>query len=129
MANNDQLHYQAETRTVQDLVHLYQNRHLNLAPDFRRDSVWTDRDRTKLIDSVLKNYPIPALFLHRREQNGVLYFDVVDGKQRLETFFRFMGILPGKRFKAKTVLSDDKGEELVDWNLLKRRHLQPRLTG
>lgn len=129
MANTDQLKYTAETRTVQDLVNLYQNGHLNLAPDFQRDSVWSGRDRTKLIDSVLKNYPIPALFLHRREQNGVLYFDVIDGKQRLETVFYFMGVISGHRFKAKTVLSDDTGEELVDWQLLRRRNQQPRLTG
>jgi 5-methylcytosine-specific restriction endonuclease McrA len=128
MSNSDHLRYNAETRTVQDLVNLYQNGHLNLEPDFQRDSVWSDRDRAKLIDSVLKNYPVPALFLHKREQNGVLYYDVIDGKQRLETFFRFMGIL-GKRFNSKTVLFDDHGEELVDWPLLKKRQLQPRLTG
>jgi hypothetical protein len=83
MPINEQLRYKAETRTVQDLVNLYENRHLNLKPDFQRNSVWSDRDRADLIDSVLRNYPIPALFLHRREQKGILYYDVIDGKQRL----------------------------------------------
>lgn len=57
MATKDQLAYTAETRTVQDLVKLFQNEHLNLEPEFQRDSVWSDRDRTKLIDSVFRTDP------------------------------------------------------------------------
>jgi 5-methylcytosine-specific restriction endonuclease McrA len=129
MAAMEQLHYEAQTRSVQDLVNLYRHRQLNLEPGFQRDSVWSDRDRAKLVDSVFRNYPIPALFLHRNEEQGELYYDVVDGKQRLETFFRFMGLMRGKRFTVKTVLNDEDGEQIVGWKDLVKRELQHRLTG
>src|ERR1035437_7473220 len=129
MHQTDQLRYDAQTRTIQDLVFYYRNRQLNLSPNFQRDSVWSKNDREKLVDSVLKNYLIPALFLHRSEQtSGDNRYDVIDGKQRLETVFRFMGVIPRQRFTTETVLLEESGKEKVDWNLLKKRQLQSRLT-
>ena len=48
-----QIRYEPDTKTVQDLVNLYEKKHLNLNPGFQRDSVWTTTDRKKLIDSIL----------------------------------------------------------------------------
>jgi hypothetical protein len=58
---------------------------LNLDPGFQRQSVWNERDRAKLIESILRNYPLPAIFLYKRQEDGVLVYDVIDGKQRLES--------------------------------------------
>jgi len=55
-------------------------------------------------------------------------YDVIDGKQRLESIFMFMGIMRGM-FEAKTQLSEKESVESVDWTLLKRRELQHRITG
>src|SRR5450830_47808 len=52
---------------------------------FQRQSAWKERDRAKLIESILRNYPLPAIFLYRREEDGKLVYDVIDGKQRLES--------------------------------------------
>lgn len=129
METSDRLRYQAETRCVQDLVNLFHHRQLNLEPGFQRKSVWSDGDRARLIDSVFRNYPIPALFLHKNEEQGELSYDVINGKQRLETFFRFMCLIRGQRFEAKTVLSEQDGEETISWKDLVRKELQHRLTG
>lgn len=123
------IRYSAQTRTVQDLAHLFQKRQLNLNPGFQRDSVWSDRDRAKLIDSILRRYPIPAIFLHETHKDGSIIYDVIDGKQRIESIFRFMGVIRGRAFSTKTVLSERLDEEVVTWQSLKRRHLQHRLEG
>ncbi len=134
MSDHDKLVYKAETRTVQDLVNLYEKGHLNLNPEFQRNSVWSDTDRRKLIESILRNYPIPAFFLHQREQDGIVYHDVIDGKQRLETLLYFMGSISGralktqKKIQCRAALPGSPDEELVDWLLLKKRNLQPRIT-
>ena len=47
----------------------------------------TNRPYTELIQSILDRYPIPSIFLYRREENGRPVYDVLDGKQRLETVF------------------------------------------
>jgi hypothetical protein len=116
-------------KPVQDIVNLYKNGQLNLSPGFQRDSVWTERDRSKLIDSIIRNYPLPAIFLHCREHNGQIVYDVIDGKQRIETILMFMGLLRGKKFRAKVQMSD--AEELIwtTWDSLRRHQQQPMITG
>ncbi|MGO4881776.1 MAG: DUF262 domain-containing protein [Bryobacteraceae bacterium] len=123
------IRYSAQTRTVQDLAHLFQDGQLNLDPGFQRESVWSGRDRAKLIDSILRRYPIPAIFLHETHKDGSIVYDVIDGKQRIESIFRFMGVIRRGIFSAKTVLSAGDAEEIVTWQMLKRRHAQHRLEG
>ncbi|TRL37592.1 DUF262 domain-containing protein [Methylosinus sporium] len=63
---------------------------LNLEPPYQRRSVWTEKDREFFIDTVFKNYPCPAVFLHQViDDDGRTVYNVVDGKQRLETIIKF----------------------------------------
>ncbi|WP_163006342.1 DUF262 domain-containing protein, partial [Pseudomonas viridiflava] len=57
----------------------------NYEPAYQRKSVWSDEKKAFLIDSILKNFPIPPIFLYLKidERTGKTTFDVVDGKQRL----------------------------------------------
>jgi hypothetical protein len=97
-------------------------------PGFQRQSVWTERDRAKLVETILQNYPVPAIFLYRREDEGELIFDVIDGKQRLESIFMFMGAMRG-RFSVRTRLPDSDSIEQIDWRRLVRKGLHHRITG
>ena len=96
-----QFDHDADQRTVQDVVNLHKAGQLNLSPGFQRNSVWNERDRAKLIDSIIRNYPLPAIFLYRRRDDGNIVYDVIDGKQRLESILMFMGIIRGNRFEAR----------------------------
>lgn len=64
----------------------------NYAPPYQRRSVWTDEKQSYFIDSILRNFPIPAIFLHRKidPDTGKTSFDVIDGKQRLTAIARFI---------------------------------------
>lgn len=128
MFGNSAISHKTTTKSVLDLMNLYQNGHLNLEPGFQRQSVWVERDRAKLIDSILRNYPLPAIFLYKREENGHLVFDVIDGKQRLESIFKFIGTMRGQ-FRAKMQLPETESAEWVTWPILKRKELQHRITG
>lgn len=123
------LSHRQETKTVTDIVNLRENGQLNLQPSFQRDSVWSVRDRAKLIDSILRNYPLPAVFFYRREEEGEIFYDVIDGKQRIESILMFMGSMRGGRFTLKTQLPNQDHEERVDWRLLGKRKLQNLVTG
>jgi hypothetical protein len=116
------------TKSIIDLVNLYDGGRLNLSPGFQRQSVWKDRDRAKLIDSILRRYPLPAIFLYRREDDGDLVYDVIDGKQRLESIFRFMRVLRPS-FSTRFRLSEDEEATDVDWPLLKRKGKKHLITG
>ncbi len=116
-------------KPVHDLVHLYNNGQLNLNPGFQRNSVWTIKDRAKLIESIIRNYPVPAIFLYRREENGKIVYDVIDGKQRLESIFLFMGVLRGNRFAVKTQLDENSENAEFDWRFLKKKSRQSLIEG
>lgn len=78
MKNNTVTTHKSTTKSILDLQNLFKLRHLNLEPGFQRQSVWTERDRAKLVESILRNYPLPAIFLYKREVKGHLVFDVID---------------------------------------------------
>lgn len=124
-----ELNHNSYPKPIHDLVNLYNNRQLNLNPGFQRRSVWTSKDRSKLIESILRNYPLPAIFLYRREENGRITYDVIDGKQRLETILMFMGVIRGNRFSVKTQLDDNSEIAEIDWNYLKRKSKQSLIEG
>ena len=115
--------------TIQNIVNLYDNGHLNLSPGFQRDSVWSERDRQKLIESILRKYPIPAVFFRRRQDEGEICYDVIDGKQRIESILMFMGKIRGGRFSTRVQLPGDDERDWVDWNWLRRNEKQHLLTG
>lgn len=126
--NEKVLNHTSDRKLIMELVSHYKQGALNLEPGFQRDSVWKERDRAHLINSILRNYPLPAIFLYRREDGGQLIYDVIDGKQRLESIFKFMGVLRG-RFRAKVKLPGADKEEMIDWPRLSRKRLQHLVTG
>lgn len=123
------LHHNSYPKPIHDLVHLYNNGQLNLNPGFQRKSVWLTKDRQKLIESIIRNYPVPAIFLYRREENGKIVYDVIDGKQRLESVFLFMGVMRGNRFIVKTQLDENSENVEFDWKYLKHNNRQSLVEG
>lgn len=64
----------------------------NFEPPYQRRSIWSDEKQSFLIDSILRNFPIPPIFLDRKidPNTGKTTFDVIDGKQRLTAIARFI---------------------------------------
>lgn len=64
---------------------------LNMTPKYQRKSVWGTEQQSLLIDSILKNIPIPPVFLRESiDRKGITSFEVIDGKQRLTSIFKFI---------------------------------------
>ena len=63
---------------------------LDLDPPYQRKSVWSLKDQRYFLDTIFKNYPCPAVFIHKDISNaGKTTYHVVDGKQRLKTIINF----------------------------------------
>lgn len=65
----------------------------NFDPAYQRPSdVWAYSKKSFLIDTILKNFPMPPIFLHQHIDNetGKTIYDVIDGKQRLTTIISFI---------------------------------------
>lgn len=79
--------------TISEFFERYNMGKYNLNPTYqRRGDVWDEEKQGFLIDTILKNYPIPPIFLHQRidENTGSTMYDVIDGKQRLTAIVSFL---------------------------------------
>ena len=62
-------------------------------PEYQRGSVWALDQKKRLVDSLLRKYPLPLIYLHRLHtvvagmtRDGL---DVIDGQQRINSLFEF----------------------------------------
>jgi len=62
--------------------------YINLSPPYQRRLRWDRKRKSKLIESLLMNVPIPPVFLFETE---LAKYEVVDGQQRLSTIREFFG--------------------------------------
>jgi uncharacterized protein with ParB-like and HNH nuclease domain len=67
---------------------------LTANPEYQRGVVWSPSLKKKFIDSVLRGYPLPIIFLHhikkvvanmQRED-----FEIIDGQQRITALYEFV---------------------------------------
>ncbi|MFC0544018.1 DUF262 domain-containing protein [Kutzneria chonburiensis] len=79
------------TQTVAWFLDLYRRELLILDPPYQRRSVWNQSYADYFIDTMLLNYPAPAIFLYEDiSDSGKATYSVVDGRQRLTTVLRFV---------------------------------------
>jgi len=83
---------------IESLYGRFKRGKLFLQPDFQRYFVWDTAKASRLIESVLLDIPLPVFYLSEEHDNKQY---VIDGQQRLTSFFSFIdGKFPdGKEFK------------------------------
>ena len=80
-----------QTYTISDFVQWDHQKQLELSPSFQRGAVWTPQAQTFLIDTILKQLPIPQIYLRTRVNPATkaTVREVVDGQQRLRAILMF----------------------------------------
>jgi len=81
------------TRRIGELINAAADRRLIIKPFFQRRQVWNNADKEKFIDTILKGYPFPEVFVAqgKREDNSTRRQEVlVDGQQRLSTIIAYV---------------------------------------
>ncbi len=64
----------------------------DMNPPYQRLSVWSSEKKAFFIDSILKNLPVPPVFLRQKinSETGKTSYEVIDGKQRLTSIVEFI---------------------------------------
>lgn len=71
-------------------------------PSFQRGFVWSEKQASRFIESLLLGLPVPGIFLSRDTDSVDLL--VIDGQQRLKSLLYFYdGVINEKEFKLKDV--------------------------
>ena len=74
-------------------------------PELQRKYVWTKREASKFIDSVLLGLPVPSIFLAKTNSDKRL---IIDGYQRIMTIYDYMrGIFSGDGKVFKLANTED----------------------
>jgi Protein of unknown function DUF262/HNH endonuclease len=98
------------------LYNEYKSGNLVLQPNFQRQYVWDASKASKLIESAILQIPLPTIYLSEQQDETE---HVIDGQQRLTSFFAFIdGYFPdnSKPFKLSslTVRNDLNGKQFKD---------------
>ncbi len=78
---------------ISDFVNWQKDRTLVLSPKFQRRPVWKEGAKSFLIDTILKGYPIPVIFLRELPTDLKTLKakrEVVDGQQRIRSLLEFI---------------------------------------
>jgi len=97
-------------------------------PPFQRNYVWTQREASRFIESLLLGLPVPGIFLARERDSKRLL--VIDGQQRLKTLeFFYDGFFnPQKGAKRKRVFELIEVQKQFDGKTYENLNSDDRIT-
>lgn len=77
--------------SVQEIYRRYRENQIVVNRKYQRKLVWTEDEKIKLIDSIIKGYPIPLiLFAEYIDAEGKVKYEILDGLQRLNAIVGFI---------------------------------------
>lgn len=82
------LNYDTRDYPIEFLVSLYENDSRIFAPDYQREELlWSIKYKSRFIESIILDYPIPLIFLADTQEGGL---EIIDGLQRISTLAEFL---------------------------------------
>ena len=82
----------ATNRKIRTILTGIRNKTIIPRPDFQRRLVWTTKDKRRFIDTILRGYPFPEIYIASGEVNtdtGEGTELLVDGQQRVTTLYQY----------------------------------------
>ena len=76
-----------QTKKLRELIKIREEIQLN--PAWQRGPVWSISKQALLIDSILRAYDIPMIYLRECITNTPFKYEVIDGQQRLRSLWNF----------------------------------------
>ena len=78
--------------SINDFKEWSERKELVLAPAFQRRSVWSDKAKSYLIDTVIRGLPIPQIYMRHiiDQKTHKSIREIIDGQQRLGTILDFI---------------------------------------
>lgn len=104
--------YTDNRRSIKDITTMFDEGSLVVDDTYQRRSVWNEKDKIRLVETVLLNLIIPVLFFWKAEtdpETGTSITHIVDGQQRIKAICSFVN----NEFKLKEQhLLDDTAKKI-----------------
>ncbi|HXD34639.1 MAG TPA: DUF262 domain-containing protein [Pyrinomonadaceae bacterium] len=85
------MNYRNRELKLDQLINYLNEGKINLSPAFQRGQVWPIGIRRKLMANIVEGRPIPAIFLYKEPDEERYSYNILDGKQRIESLILFVG--------------------------------------
>ncbi|MEZ0609478.1 DUF262 domain-containing protein [Fibrella sp. WM1] len=100
------VHTQSLDLSFNELLDMKMSGELNISPEFQRLFRWTEGARSRFIESLLLEMPVPPIYVI--EENDGSYM-LIDGLQRISSYLHLRGELEAKHLKPPVQI----GEKLI----------------
>lgn len=95
-------------KTINEISTMFSKGNLIVDDTYQRRSVWSEKDKIRLIETILLNLIIPELFFWKADtdpETGASITHIVDGQQRIKAIYSFVN----NEFKLKPQYLLDEG--------------------
>jgi Protein of unknown function DUF262/HNH endonuclease len=97
------------TQRISEIYKWHKEQRLELHPPFQRKPVWTRRNQSYLIDTILNGLPVPEIYIQvKTDAQGNTKYIVVDGQQRINAILQFI--------EGEYELDDEESEKFANKN-------------
>lgn len=91
------------TKRITELYKWHKENRLELHPPFQRKPVWSRKNQSFLIDTILNGLPVPEVYIQvKTDTKGNTKYIVVDGQQRINSIVQFI--------EGEYILEEDESE-------------------
>lgn len=112
---------------ISDLIQWYEQQTISLSPKYQRNSVWNEKAKSYLIDTIIRGLPIPPIFLRQKVDitTKTTFREIIDGQQRIRTITEYISdMFPIKKTHNKeyggkyfSELDPDVQEEFLSYQV------------
>src|SRR5690606_10020930 len=96
---------QALDISFNELLDMAEGGELNIRPDYQRLFRWSEGQRSRFIESLILEMPVPPIFVIEEDDGK---YQLIDGLQRISSYLHFRGALDAPHLDPPVV----KGEKL-----------------
>lgn len=111
--------------TIADVYSDIKSDKLILRPDFQRRFVWTTDHQSSFIETIIKGFPFPEIYVCTGEMNVETFKStrlVIDGQQRLTTISNYISGIDSNNLKVPSYdkLSNDQKKAFLGYQIVVR---------
>ncbi len=100
------VHTQSLDLSFNELLDMYKDQELDISPDYQRLFQWPEGARSRFIESLLLEMPVPPIYVVEQEEGRYL---LIDGLQRISSYLHLRGELSAPHLDPPV----EKGEKLT----------------
>ena len=92
LGDGNMKNFDSRTYSINDFIEWEERKQLEISPKFQRRSVWSPQAKSYLIDTILKDKPLPKIFIRATTDPKTrrTVREIVDGQQRMRTILSFV---------------------------------------